>query len=61
MLEGMIGFVIGGVVFFCSAKLDCHRHRTKRVVELEKEYVTLQGHVNDAVDSIDRIIHGSKP
>ena len=61
MLEYIIGFVVGLAVGFVVMTIDCHRHKTKRVVELEKEYATLQGHVQAAVNSIDRIIHGSKP
>ena len=61
MAEFLIGFVIGGVLFFCSAKLDCHRHKVKRQVKLEKEYVALNEHVNQASACIERIINGSKP
>lgn len=60
MIEGLIGFVIGGILFWCSAKIDCHRHRTKHRVELEQQYLKLQQHVDAAVGCISNIIDGSR-
>jgi hypothetical protein len=60
MLEFMIGFVIGGVTFFCAAKLDCHRHEVKRRMRCEEDYVKLRGHVEQASSYIEKIINGSK-
>jgi len=60
MLEFMIGFVVGGVLFFCSAKLDCHRHIVKRRVKLQTERELLRIQVDAASDTIERIIQGDK-
>jgi hypothetical protein len=60
MLEFIIGFVIGGIAFFCAAKLDCHRHTVKRRVVLEQQYVVLQKHAACAVAAMEEIINGSK-
>ena len=56
MVDFIIGFVVGGVLFFCSAKLDCHRHRVKRRVKLEQERELLRIQVDAASDTIQRII-----
>jgi hypothetical protein len=60
MLEYFIGFVIGGVVFWCSAKLDCHRHEVKRRMLCEQDFIALRGHVEQAGSYIEKIINGSK-
>jgi hypothetical protein len=56
----LLGFVIGGVLFFCSAKVDSHRNAVKLRVQQEQRYVKLQGHVDEAVKEIEGIINGSK-
>jgi hypothetical protein len=60
MLEFIIGFVIGGVVFACAAKLDSHRVTVKRRVKLETERELLRIQVDAASDTIQRIIHEEK-
>jgi hypothetical protein len=60
MLEYFIGFVIGGVCFWCSAKLDSHRYNVKRRMSCEEDYVKLRGHVEQASSYIEKIINGSK-
>lgn len=60
-MEYVIGFFIGMVLTCITTAIDRKRHKTKRIVALEKEYDVLQRHVGRAVDSIERIIHGSKP
>jgi hypothetical protein len=60
MFEYFIGFVIGGVLFFCTAKLDNHRHEVKRRMRCEEDFVLLRGHVEQAGSYIEKIINGSK-
>jgi hypothetical protein len=60
MMGYLIGFVIGGIAFWCAAKLDCHHHRVKRRVVLEQQYVVLQKHATCAVAAMEEIINGSK-
>ena len=60
MVEFLIGFVVGGVLFFCSAKLDSHRHRVKQEVKLTTERELLRIQVDAASDTIERIIRGGK-
>lgn len=56
----IIGFFVGMGVMLTTQLMDRHRCKTKRVVELEKEYVVLQRSVDAAIDSIERIMYGSK-
>jgi hypothetical protein len=58
MLDFLIGFVIGGVMFGCAVKMDSHSANIKRIAAQEVEYLNLQRHVNNAVNSIDDIVHG---
>ena len=60
MIEFLIGFVVGGVMFFSTAKLDCHRQRVKRRVKLEQERELLRVQVDAASNTIQRIIHEEK-
>jgi hypothetical protein len=60
-MEYIIGFFVGMVLTIGTSAWDRHRNKTKRVVELEQEYIVLQRSVDAAVDSIERIIYGSKP
>jgi len=61
MTEFLFGCVTGGITVGVCAFIDCHRHKLKRTITLEKEYEVLQQHVDKAVSSIERIIYGSKP
>jgi hypothetical protein len=61
MLEFFAGVVLGTVVTTACAMIDCHRHKVKRRVQLEQEYVKLQECVDGAVVSIERIIEGGTP
>jgi hypothetical protein len=59
MGEFCLGIAVGGIVTGIVALWECHRHKTKRRVELEQEYAVLQNHVDKCVSSISRIIDGS--
>lgn len=59
MSNYIIGFCLGVVTTSIVALGKRHRHKTTRRVTLEQEYIVLQGHVNKAVESIDRIINRS--
>jgi hypothetical protein len=61
MLEYIIGFVCGMALGIGIMAVDCYRHKAKRRVDLEKEYVVLNDHVNQASACIERIINGSQP
>lgn len=56
----IVGFFVGMGVMLITQLIDRKRCKTKRIIELEKEYDVLQQHVDGAVDAIERIIHGSK-
>jgi uncharacterized membrane-anchored protein YhcB (DUF1043 family) len=61
MFEYIITFIAGLLVGFLLMSIDCYRHKVKRRVELEKEYVELNKHVSRASACIESIINGSKP
>jgi hypothetical protein len=61
MFEYIIGFMVGVVFMGLAELIHAHNKRIKRTVAQEKEYAVLQQHVDKAVDSIERIIYGSKP
>ncbi len=59
-MEYIIGFFVGMGVMLTTQLIDRKRCKTKRIIGLEKEYIVLQQYVDGAVDTIERIIHGSK-
>jgi hypothetical protein len=59
-MEYFIGFGVGCVITFIGCMIGCHLSHTKRRVQLEQEYVVLQGHVDQCLASLSRIIEGSR-
>ncbi len=59
-MEFLIGMLVGAVIATAACLFDCHRHKVKRRVSLEYEYLKLRGHVEQASAAIEEIINGSK-
>jgi hypothetical protein len=60
MTEYIVGAVAGSLCTAVIYEICRYRAQKKRVIAQEKEYAALQQHVDKAVSSIERIIHGGE-
>jgi hypothetical protein len=61
MIEGFIGAIIGGGLVGIIWMSSFQANRTKDRVQQEKEYVEVQGLVDEIVTKLERIIYRRRP